>query len=166
MADDTQHGNPAGHGSYEHEDLLPKSILIFLVVIGIGTILSIFLMKVVFVALDKYERSTQPPVSPLVKNVPQDTRSVAPGYPQSVFPDPKLEEDERSQLNGIRMAEEKKLYTYGWSDEQAGTVHIPIERAMDLIVQKGLPVKPGAETKKGDGGVESGASAGVESAKP
>jgi len=33
------------------------------------------------------------------------------------------------------------LYSYGWVDEKAGTVHIPIERAMDLIVQRGLPVR-------------------------
>jgi len=39
------------------------------------------------------------------------------------------------------MIEEKALYTYGWVDEKAGTVHIPIERAMDLLVQRGLPVR-------------------------
>ena len=36
---------------------------------------------------------------------------------------------------------EKELYSYGWVDEKAGTVHIPIERAMDLIAQRGLPVR-------------------------
>ncbi len=39
------------------------------------------------------------------------------------------------------MNEEKTLYSYGWVDE-TGTVRIPIERAMDLIVQRGLPVRP------------------------
>jgi hypothetical protein len=154
MADDTQHGNPAGHGSYEREDLSPKSILYFLLFIGLGTIVSILLLKVVFVALDKYERATQPPVSPLVTHVPKDTRIVAPGYPQGAFPDPKLEEDERGQLNGIRMKEEQQLYSYGWVDQQAGTVHIPIERAMDLLVQRGLPVRAQATAESKETGAE------------
>jgi hypothetical protein len=52
-----------------------------------------------------------------------------------------LEEDERGQLNGIRLEEENTLYSYGWVDEKAGTVRIPIDRAMDLLVQRGLPVR-------------------------
>jgi len=82
----------------------------------------------------------QPALNPLVTDVPTDTRHVAPGYPQG-FPNPKLEEDERGQLNGIRLEEEKTLYSYGWVDEKAGTLRIPIDRAMDLLVQRGLPVR-------------------------
>lgn len=29
-----------------------------------------------------------------------------------------------------------RLQTYGWTDRRAGTLHIPIDRAMDLIVQE------------------------------
>ncbi len=50
--------------------------------------------------------------------------------------------DERNQLNKEAVREEGLLYSYGWVDEKAGTVRIPIERAMDLIVQRGLPVRP------------------------
>ena len=59
-----------------------------------------------------------------------------------LFPSPRLEVDERSQLNSIRLAEENTLHSYGWVDEKAGTVRIPIERAMDLLVRRGLPVRP------------------------
>jgi hypothetical protein len=72
---------------------------------------------------------------------PTDTRHIAPGYPQGAFPDPRLEVDERGQLNGIRLAEENTLYSYGWVDEKAGTVRIPIDRAIDLLAQRGLPVR-------------------------
>jgi hypothetical protein len=98
-------------------------------------------LKGLYKFLDSRERASQPAVNPLVTNVAEDTRHVAPGYPQTAFPSPKLEEDERGQLNGIRVEEEKTLYSYGWVDEKAGTVHIPIERAMDLLVQRGLPVR-------------------------
>ena len=133
MIHDAKRGNE--HGSYEHQDLQPKSILYFLLVLGVATIASLFLLRGLYSFLDQREKSGQPQVSPLVTNVPEDTRHIAPGYPQATFPDPKLEEDERGQLNGIITAEQDRLYTYGWVDESAGTVHIPIERAMDLIVE-------------------------------
>jgi hypothetical protein len=109
--------------------------------LGVITILCLFGLRGLYAFLDHRERANQPALNPLVTNVPEDTRRVVPGYPQAAFPSPKLEEDERGQLNDIRMNEEKTLYTYGWVDEKAGTVHIPIERAMDLIVQRGLPVR-------------------------
>ena len=150
MTDDLKPDAP--HGDYEHQDLTPSGILYFLLALGIATILSLLFLRALYGYLDRREKATQPEVNPLVTNIPQDTRHVPPGYPQTAFPSPKLEEDERSQLNDIRMDEEKTLYTYGWVDEKAGTVHIPIERAMDLIVQRGLPVRqqsapaPGTES--------------------
>ena len=140
--DSTKHGSSAGHGDYERQDLQPSGILYFLLTLGVVTVLCLFGLRGLYAYLDHREKNSQPPVSPLVTNVPEDTRHIAPGYPQSAFPSPKLEEDERGQLNDIRMNEEKTLYSYGWVDEKSGTVHIPIERAMDLIAQRGLPVRP------------------------
>ncbi len=151
MADDTQHGNPGGHGAFERRDLSPRSILYFLIALGVGVIVSIFILRGVYVFLDKRERASQPVVNPLITNVPEDTRHVARGYPQTAFPNPKLEEDERTQLNGIRTAEEKTLYSYGWINEQQGIVRIPIERAMDLLVQRGLPVRPESSATQSEG---------------
>jgi hypothetical protein len=140
--DTTKHGNADGHGSYEPGDLAPSSILYFLLTLGVAIVISLCVLRGVYVYLDHREKADQTPVNPLVTRVPEDTRHIAPGYPQSVFPSPKLEEDERGQLNSIITNEQNTLYTYGWVDEKAGTVHIPIERAMDLIVQRGLPVRP------------------------
>ena len=135
MSDQIKGENGNGHGSYERQDLRPAGILYFLLGLGVATLLCILALRGLFAFLERREKALQPPVNPLVTNVPTDTRRIAPGYPQSTFPNPKLEEDERGQLNG------KVLYTYGWLDEKAGTVHIPIERAMDLLVQRGLPVR-------------------------
>ena len=33
------------------------------------------------------------------------------------------------------------ISSYGWVDEQAGTVHIPIDQAKQLLVQRGLPAR-------------------------
>ena len=141
MSDQTKHDNASGRGRYERQDLKVSGILYFLLGLAVVTLLCILALRGLFAFLEHREKGLQPPVSPLVTNVPADSRRVAPGYPQSAFPNPKLEEDERGQLNEIRMNEEKTLYSYGWIDEKAGTVHIPIERAMDLLVQRGLPVR-------------------------
>jgi hypothetical protein len=141
MTDEIKREIPS-HGSYEHQDLKPSGIFYFLLTLLVVTIVCLFGLRGLYAYLDHREKSGQPEVNPLVTNVPADTRHIPPGYPQTAFPTPKLEEDERGQLNDIRLNEEKRLYTYGWVDEKAGTVHIPIERAMDLLVQQGLPVRP------------------------
>ena len=156
MSNETgKHESVNGHGSYERQDLQVSGILYFLLALVVATVLCVFGLRGFYAFLDHHERASQPAVNPLVTNVPEDTRRIAPGYPQSAFPDPKLEEDERGQLNSIRMREEQELYSYGWVDEKAGTVHVPIERAMDLIVQRGLPVRgqgPASETAAAETG--------------
>jgi|ERR1700683_1220076 len=142
MTDETKHETTAGHGGYERQDLQPSSILYFLLTIVVATAVCIGVLRGVFVYLDHREKASQPAVNPLITNVPEDTRHIAPGYPQSAFPSPKLEEDERGQLNGIIINKENELYSYGWVDEKAGTMHIPIDRAMELLVERGLPVRP------------------------
>jgi hypothetical protein len=141
MSDEIKHENTTGHGGYERQDLQPSGILYFLLTIVVGIVICVVVLKGLFGILDRREKAAQPPVNPLVTNVPEDTRHIAHGYPQSTFPNPKLEEDERGQLNGIRLTEDQTLDSYGWVDEKAGTVRIPIERAMDLLVQRGLPLR-------------------------
>ena len=34
------------------------------------------------------------------------------------------------------------LEGHGWVDREKGVVHIPVERAMDLIAARGLPASP------------------------
>jgi hypothetical protein len=143
MSDEIKHDDPNGHGSFEHQDLKAGAILYFLAMLGIVTVMCLFGLKGLYTFLDHREKASQPAVNPLVTNVPEDTRHIPRGYPQAVFPSPKLEEDERGQL-----AEEQTLYSYGWVDEKSGTVRIPIERAMDLLVQRGLPVRPQGPTNE------------------
>ena len=140
MSDQIKHESTAGHGSYERQDISARGIFYFLAGLLAATLLISFLLSGLYKILDKRFETHQPPVSPLVANVPKDPRQVSPQYPETAFPVPRLETDERTQLNSIRIAEEQKLNSYGWVDEKAGTVHIPIERAMAVLVQRGLPV--------------------------
>ncbi len=61
-----------------------------------------------------------------------------------VFPTPRLETDDGNQDTADLHAREDLLLNYYSSspDLPAGTVRIPIERAMQLILQRGLPQAP------------------------
>jgi hypothetical protein len=135
------HGNDLG---FEREDLGARPIFGFLVSLAIFGILTYYVIWGMFHFLDAYNRKHQKPMSPMVKVNP-DTRTVTPQMIQQ-FPEPRLEDDERTELNSFRYAEEEKLNSYGWVDQNAGTVHIPIERAMELVAQRGLPTTPQAGT--------------------
>ena len=54
-------------------------------------------------------------------------------------PEPRLQTEPREDLRNLREAEDRALTTYGWVDKNAGIVRIPIEQAMKLTVERGLP---------------------------
>jgi len=54
-------------------------------------------------------------------------------------PQPRLEERPALELKAFRDAEDHELNSYGWVDQKNGVVHIPIDRAIDLLAQRGLP---------------------------
>jgi hypothetical protein len=59
------------------------------------------------------------------------------------FPTPRLELDDGNQdLAELHNREDLLLNYYSWIDRGRGTVRIPIEQAMAIIAQKGLPVAP------------------------
>ena len=60
-------------------------------------------------------------------------------------PEPRLQTNPREDLRDLRAHEDQVLTSYGWVDMNAGVVRIPIEDAMKIVVQKGLPVREGAD---------------------
>ena len=129
-----------GHGGYEHEDLSPTGVIYFMIGLAVVVVVIYFIVFGMYRFLDTYEKAHQPAMSPMV--TPQgDTRTVTHDNTQA-FPEPRLEESERTQLRQIIEDQDRKLATYNWVDKDKGMVQIPIDRAMDLLVQRGLPVRP------------------------
>lgn len=58
-----------------------------------------------------------------------------------VPPAPRLQVDAPADLAAMRAQEDRILGSYGWVDRSAGKVRIPIDRAMDLVAQRGFPVR-------------------------
>jgi hypothetical protein len=63
-------------------------------------------------------------------------------------PEPRLQVAPAQDLKQIRDSEENILHSYGWVNQQSGIVRIPIERAMQLIAERGLPSLPSSAEKK------------------
>jgi hypothetical protein len=63
----------------------------------------------------------------------ETTRTLPPG--------PRLQVNAPRDLSDYLKQQQQTLDTYGWVDQKAGVVRIPIDRAMDLLLEKGLPVR-------------------------
>lgn len=150
MADEVTNHGQGNHGvEFEREDLSTRAIFGFMIGLAITGVVIYLIITGMYKFLDKYERAQANTGSPLVKTNEVGARHIdyAPGrgdYVQKRFGDngaPLLEYDEKGQFSDFLMKQEQQLNSYGWVDEKAGVAHIPIEQAMRLIVQRGLPVK-------------------------
>lgn len=101
--------------------------LFFLWLGGAGVALSLGVAGLLML-LDRGERRGDAPPSPLARET-----EPAQG--------PRLEADPYAALEAYRAAEGELLRTYGWADRKAGTYRLPVERAMDLILNEGLPAR-------------------------
>src|ERR1700694_1026452 len=144
MSKEIHPANQTGNGGYERRDIGVAPVLYFMLGLAVAGLLIYFVVDGIYSYLEKRSEAQQAPVSPLVTNAPKDTRQLSADYKDYLkqsFPAPQLEIDERGQLDKIRIDEEETLSSYDWVDQKAGTVRIPIDRAMDLIAQRGLPVR-------------------------
>ena len=54
-------------------------------------------------------------------------------------PEPRLEPDPLALRRELHAQEDALLKSYGWVDRTAGSVHIPIDRAMEIVLERGVP---------------------------
>jgi hypothetical protein len=128
---------------HELSDLSARGISLFGVGLALLVIVALLVCYGLLVLLrDSQARRAEPPsaLSP--------SRERAAG--------PQLEVQPGQAMKELRRQEEKHLKSYGWIDREKGLAHIPIERAMDILVDKGLPArkpKPsgGATAESGTG---------------
>lgn len=144
MSEELKHAHNPGV-EFEPSDMHPRAVYGFLVGIAVGCVLVAFVLSGLYRMMDSYERSHQPVQSPLAPTPAANMREV-PTDEASKFPQPRLEQNERVEINDFLLKEEDTLDSYGWVDQQAGVVRIPIDRAMELVAQRGLPTTPKAGT--------------------
>jgi hypothetical protein len=64
---------------------------------------------------------------------------LAAGQENRLPPEPRLQTNPRQDLRDLRTAEREQLTGYQWVDKNAGVVRIPIDEAMRLTIERGLP---------------------------
>jgi hypothetical protein len=131
------HGAHASHGPtdnvevhHEESDVNIRAIFAFgagLLVVGAVIHLLIF---VLFGFFDRQASAKVPPEYPL-----------AAAQGDRVPPEPRLQTDPRQDLSDLRAKEDELLGSYGWVDKNTGVVRIPIDAAMKLTLERGLPAR-------------------------
>ena len=129
--DDEYAFTPEGAG-YEHTDAAVGPVAKFLFWLFIAAVLTHFGLAGVYKLLADQG----------VKSEASERRyPLAATEEQRLPPVPRLQQFPRNELYTFRRDEGEHLESYGWENKAAGTVHIPIEEAMKLTVERGLPVQ-------------------------
>jgi hypothetical protein len=113
---------------HERTDAHVKPLVIFLIAMALTIAASFVFTGVLFEFLVQRAQSFDRVPSPvkISDELPSGpTLQVVPGL----------------DLREIRAAEEDRLNSYGWVDEGGRVVHIPIEKAIDAVVEKGMPAR-------------------------
>jgi hypothetical protein len=133
---------------YEKKDISPKAVTWVGIGVGIITLLVIAAL-VPFMRLLETWRAEQDPAPTALSRFEPGRRP----------PEPRLQEEPFGDLIAQRAEEDAWLRSYGWVDREAGVVRIPIEEAMRLIAERGLPARvnpeggePAPEPEAGEGG--------------
>jgi hypothetical protein len=130
------------HGvRYENRDLGGRSIIGFLIVLMISGATICLVVWGYFYYHNKQVNTTTPlsataPVMP-VANANESLR-----FQQAHNVPIPLQTDDEKDMDNFRAQNQKTLSSYGWVDQNAGVVRIPIEQAIKNIAQQGLPVRP------------------------
>lgn len=94
--------------------------------VSLFTIAFLFVLfaSFVYVVRKVYTPSAMAPQNALAENASKDNAWRA------------TSESRRATLVEVRDEQAKKAGSYGWVDQKAGVVHLPIERAMELTAQQ------------------------------
>jgi hypothetical protein len=116
---------------YETSDASVRGVVWFLFILTVAGVL------IHLVLAGMYKHFAGPNVSLYEHRPTLETYSKQPQPPG-----PRLQHDPVADKNLLFDQQEQRLNSYGWTDEKAGTAHIPIDRAMDLVAQRGIPARP------------------------
>jgi hypothetical protein len=132
---DANSGKPHEHGVAAEPDRVSTSVVVGLGVLLTGAAaLAVVLVLVLFRGFEKGAET-------------KDRASIAAAglerKEDSVPPPPRLQVHPAKHWTDFRAAEADRLSTYGWMDRSTGAVHIPIDRAMGLVLERGVgPLPP------------------------
>ncbi len=117
------------HGAHEKSDAGIRPIVLS------GAALAVTVVVVGLVVWGVFAFLSAHPVATIVSN-PMAAENAA-----SVPQGPRVEEHPYIELHELRSQEDSALSSYGWADKKSGAVRIPVDRAMELQLERGFPVR-------------------------
>jgi len=120
---------------YERQDADVHAIVLTGGALAIGILIVGVLVYGIFRYLADHPATTAP-FNPMAQTEQQQ-------FP----PPPRIDEHPALELKDLHVMEDSILTTYGWTDKAAGTVRIPLDRAIELQLQRGFPARQEAKQK-------------------
>jgi len=122
--------DPVEAVGHERRDISVRATAIFLAVLQ-GTMFACCVMGYIFYRVyAHWLKSSAAPISPLA------VYTVNP-------PEPRLQIDSTGDYARYKEIQTELLDSYGWIDPRAGAVRLPIERAKQLLLERGVPARAG-----------------------
>jgi hypothetical protein len=167
-----EHIKPQNAGQYtpdhlhEESDINVKGVLGFLLFLVVMAIIIHVGLWIMYNGLDRWAERMDPAPNPMTAQTieQQKTNGGRVGDAQSTqgapdvqknmraivatFPEPRLQPDEVRDMDLFRQNEDRILHSYSKVDASGETVRIPIERAMQIVAERGLPNFGGAANAK------------------
>lgn len=125
-----------GEPGYETRDVNIKAITISVLILAAVVVLSFLGMRWLFVAHDQPSEPSQTLDSTLMEDNP-------------LPPKPWLRVNGAMELAELRAEEERVLNRYVWVNRRDGVVAIPIDRAIAIVAESGLPTWPAPASPPG-----------------
>ncbi len=143
-----KHSVGGGHGpvdpgaGHETSDAHFRPIVYFLIGLTVLVAISFGLMVWMFDAMEQRAAAIDAQPSPLAD-------------PRALPPEPRLQVVPKAELDEYLDSVRRQIETYEWIDPAGGVVRIPVERAIELMVERGWPAArpapaqaPGQEAPK------------------
>jgi hypothetical protein len=131
-----------GHNGYEKTDAhAGDTYRAGLYILGTMVVTALVVVPM-YRFLARREAREQKPAATLLK---PDAGAAAPAFPKLVTLEPAV-------LAEFRAQEDASLTSYGWVEKDKGIARMPIDAAMKIVAERGLPKFPGPEPTPAPGG--------------
>ena len=114
---------------YEVRDVNIRNVVWLGVGLAVVVVVVFVLIGLLYSFLNASQAAQSAPPPPLLEEA------------QGLPPAPRLQRSSALDMQQMRTSEDDILNSYGWVDQEAGVIHIPIEQAIDLTLEKGLPTQ-------------------------
>lgn len=128
---DDEYGPTPPGAQHEYTDIDPSVGYKFAVWLAVAMLLSVAIVYGTFFFFEGQQKAA---------DVVSQQYPLAAGLPK-LPPAPNLQNQPFKDIYELRNTEAEKLTTYGWVDKEGGIARIPIDRAMEVMLQRGFPAR-------------------------